>query len=219
MVNAAIFDMDGVLVDSEPFWQRAEVKVFEEVGLHLTPDDTASTIGLRIDDVVAYWYDRSPWPQRSLKEVQDAIVEEVVRLVHTEGLPMAGVRETLDACIEKGLALGLATSSPFSLIDAVLETIDAERSFDVVCSAVNEEFGKPHPAVYLTAARRLEIEPKNCLVVEDSIFGVEAGKAAGMFVVAVPAPHQFDDPAFQTADRKLRSLESLPRLLDELTAG
>lgn len=216
MTKAVIFDMDGVLVDSEPYWQQAEVKIFDEVGVHLTPDDTETTTGLRIDDVVAYWYERHPWPDRPRKDVQDAIIDEVVRLVRTEGEAMPGVRESVDACISNGLALGLATSSPFPLIDAVLETICAERSFDVVCSAVNEEFGKPHPAVYLTAARRLQFTPGECLVVEDSIFGVEAGKAAGMTVIAVPAPHQFDDSAFEAADYKLKSLVGFPPLLKEL---
>lgn len=129
---------------------------------------------------------------------------------------MPGVRDAIEACTARGLALGLATSSPFSLIDAVLESIGAEQSFDVVCSAVNEEFGKPHPAVYLTAARRLNVDPEKCLVIEDSIFGVEAGKAAGMRVVAVPPKEHFDLPAFKTADYRLRSLAELRGLLEGL---
>ncbi len=216
MIAAVIFDMDGVLVDSEPFWQQAEVNVFRQVGLHLSHADTDRTIGLRIDDVVAYWFEKQPWSAKSPKEVQEEIVSEVVRLVRTEGVPMPGVAASLEACRSMNLSLGLATSSPFSLIDAVLEVVDAEKLFDVVCSAVNEEFGKPHPAVYLTAARRLEVPPQRCLVVEDSIFGSEAGKAAGMTVVAVPAPHQYDDPSFEIADYQIRSLNEFPDLLDRL---
>jgi len=218
MIAAVIFDMDGVLVDSEPLWQRAEVKVFEEVGLHLSHADTDRTIGLRIDDVVAYWFEKQPWTSKTPKEVQEAIVTEVVRLVRSEGVPMPGVLASLEACRNLNVSLGLATSSPFSLIDAVLEVVEAEKLFDVVCSAVNEEFGKPHPAVYLTAARRLEVPPQRCLVVEDSIFGSEAGKAAGMTVVAVPSPLQYDDPAFEIADYKIRSLDEFPALLERLTA-
>lgn len=217
MISAVIFDMDGVLVDSEPFWQQAEVKIFGEVGIQLTTADTDRTIGLRIDDVVAYWFESQPWSNKSMRDVQDAIVAEVVRLVLEKGVAMPGVHASLATASERQLALGLATSSPHRLVDAVLESIGAQRSFDVVCSAANEEFGKPHPAVYLTAARRLEVPPRNCLVVEDSIFGVEAGKAAGMQVVAVPAPQQFDDPAFEAADFKLKSLEELPHLMSELT--
>jgi sugar-phosphatase len=216
MIEAVIFDMDGVLVDSEPFWQRAEVTIFGQVGVDITPADTDKTIGLRIDDVVAYWFEQRPWNGRSVKEVQEAIVAEVVRLVREEGDPMPGVNLSLASCAHNGLALGLATSSPFSLIDAILEKIGAERTFDVVCSAVNEEFGKPHPAVYLTAARRLGVTPEHCLVVEDSIFGTEAGKAAGMSVVAVPAAYQYDESAFEIADHKLRSLEQFPGLLERL---
>lgn len=217
MISAVIFDMDGVLIDSEPFWQRAEVKIFGEVGIDLTPADTDRTIGLRIDDVVAYWFDKHPWTDRSARDVQDAIVAEVVRLVRSEGVPMRGVPEALDFSLKKQLALGLATSSPFSLIDAVLERLGAQTKFDVVCSAANEEFGKPHPAVYLTAARRLDVSPEQCLVVEDSLYGVEAGKAAGMVVVAVPAPYQYDEKGFDQADYKLRSLDGFPQLVDTLT--
>ena len=218
MISAVIFDMDGILIDSEPFWQRAQVSIFGALGIELTARDTEGTIGLRIDDVVRYWYQRSPWTGTTLSQVQSDIVEEVIRLVQTEGGALPGVKESLTACLDMQLALGLATSSPHDLIDAVLDRIGAEKAFDVVCSAANEEFGKPHPAVYQTAARRLQVATHRCLVVEDSIFGVEAGKAAGMIVVAVPPAPLAADPGFDAADFKLDSLISLPKLINQMSA-
>ncbi|MFV1980904.1 MAG: hexitol phosphatase HxpB, partial [Rhodothermia bacterium] len=183
-LKAVIFDMDGVLVDSEPFWRRAQVRIFGEVGLSLTSDDTDQTMGVRIDEVVQFWFDRRPWRGPDPDTVARDIVDEVIRLVHLEGKRMRGVTATLDLLRSLELRVGLATSSSERLIDAVLSALRLENAFSVRCSAVDEEFGKPHPAVFLTTAARLGVNPRSCLVIEDSVIGVRAGKAAGMTVVA-----------------------------------
>jgi sugar-phosphatase len=122
---------------------------------------------------------------------------------------MTGVEHALQVVGSLDLPVGLATSSSERLIDAILTTLDLENIFAVVCSAAKEERGKPHPDVFLTTAHELGVNPSGCLVIEDSAFGVEAGKAAGMIVIAVPAPHQFDRKEFARADLKLRSLTEL----------
>lgn len=208
-LNAVIFDMDGVLVDSEPFWRRAQISVFGEIGLDLTQDDTDRTMGVRIDEVVRFWYDRHPWTGTDLIDVSAAIVDEVIRLVHLEGERMEGVTDSLSLFNSLGFRIGLATSSSERLIDAVLSTLRLEDEFAVRCSATTEEFGKPHPGVFLTTASRLAVEPRCCLVIEDSVFGVQAGKTAGMKVIAVPAPDQFRLAGFDQADLKLVSLADL----------
>jgi len=210
-LKAVIFDMDGVLVDSEPFWRRAQVRIFGEVGLSLTPADTEQTMGVRIDEVVQFWFDRSPWRGPDPDDVARAIDDEVIRLVRLEGKRMHGVTETLALLSSMELRIGLATSSSEPLIDAVLSALRLEDAFSVRCSAVDEEFGKPHPAVFLTTAARLGVNPHSCLVIEDSVYGVQAGKAAGMTVVAVPAPHQFDATGFDEADLKLATLADFSR--------
>jgi len=216
-LKAVIFDMDGVLVDSEPFWRRAQVRIFGDVGLSLTPGDTDQTMGVRIDEVVQFWFDRHPWTGVDLSDVSEAIVDEVIRLVRLEGKRMHGVTETLVLLKSLGLRVGLATSSSERLIDAVLSALRLEDAFSVRCSAADEKFGKPHPAVFLTAAARLGIDPHRCIVIEDSVFGVQAGKAAGMTVVAVPAPHQFNEAGFDEADVKLATLADFSReTIDEL---
>ena len=210
-LDAVIFDMDGVLVDSEPFWRRAQVRILGEIGLELTQDDTDQTIGVRIDEVVRYWYERHPWTGADLADVSTAIVDEVIGFVRLEGQRMEGVTESLSLFNSLGLRIGLATSSSEQLIDAVLSTLKLDDAFAVCCSAANEEFGKPHPGVFLTTAARLGVDPRRCLVIEDSVFGVQAGKAAGMMVVAVPSSEQFDLEGFDEADLKLATLADLSR--------
>ena len=211
VLKAVIFDMDGVLVDSEPFWRRAQVRIFGELGLSLTPADTEETMGVRIDEVVRFWFDRHPWTGVDPNDVASAIDDEVIRLVHLEGKRMHGVTEALALLESLELRVGLATSSSERLIDAVLSALRLEDAFLVRCSAAHEELGKPHPGVFLTTAARLGLDPRSCLVIEDSIFGVQAGKAAGMTVVAVPAPHQFDAAGFDVADVKLATLADFSR--------
>ena len=114
----------------------------------------------------------------------------------------------------EGLALGLATSSAPPLIQAVLTKLGLGDAFAITHSAVEEELGKPDPAVFLTTARLLGFEPSECVAIEDSVAGVRSGKAAGMRVIAVPPPHLFEKADYDEADLKLHSLEELtPEML------
>jgi mannitol-1-/sugar-/sorbitol-6-/2-deoxyglucose-6-phosphatase len=206
MLEAAIFDMDGLLVDSEPLWRRAEQTVFPLVGIHLTEAMCARTMGTRVDEVVRYWYTQKPWDNCSLEEVTERITAEVVRLVEQEGRPMAGVDYILDFFAQRGIAIALASSSATRLIDSVVARLGIRGRFAVLQSAELEPYGKPHPGVFLSAAAALGVEPTACLVFEDSFAGLIAGKAARMKVVAVPAAESFADRRFDIADLKLESL-------------
>ncbi len=209
-MQAAIFDMDGLLIDSEPLWRRAEQEVFLPLGLSLSDEDCATTTGMRIDEVVRHWHRRQPWQDRSVEQVSQDILSRVGELIAAEGEELAGVRATLERLDERGIRLAVASSSPRQLIDAVLERLGISDCFEGVFSATEEAFGKPHPAVYLSAARSLEVEPGECLAFEDSAAGVRSAKAAGMTVIAVPTAADFDDPAFDLADLKIASLEEFP---------
>jgi sugar-phosphatase len=186
-IEAVVFDMDGVLVDSEPMWRAVEREVFAGVGIELTDEDLYPTMGVRIADVVDRWYRRHPWPGPSREQVAETIVDGVARAVRERGLLLDGARDAVDHVRSLGLGVALASSSPMPLILAVLSLGGLAARFDVVVSGEDEELGKPDPAVFLSAARRLEVPPDRCLVVEDSINGVRAAKAAGMVCVAVPA--------------------------------
>ena len=122
---------------------------------------------------------------------------------------MPGLEHALDVVRNEDLALALASSSSPILIETVLHTLGLTTTFEVVRSAIHESHGKPHPAVFLATARDLGFSPSECAVIEDSAAGVQAARAAGMRVVAVPPPHLFADPAYEAADVKLHSLEEL----------
>ena len=205
-MKAVIFDMDGILIDSEPLWHIAEKEVFGALGIPLTDAMCEETTGLRTDALVTYWYDKQPWPHKPFETVADEIIERMRQLVDAHGVALAGVYKMLHDLAQRRLVLGVASSSPPALIDTVVDKLEIRTYFQVLCSAMEEEFGKPHPAVYLTTATRLGVEPHECLVFEDSVTGVRAAKAAGMTTIAVPAPHQYEDHRFAEADLKLRSL-------------
>ncbi|MEZ4317612.1 MAG: HAD-IA family hydrolase [Myxococcota bacterium] len=186
-MRAVIFDMDGVLVDSEPFWVEAELEVLGGLGVPLTPALCATTTGMRLDAVVEHWLARHPWTGRSVSEVQQDITRGVADRIRAFGEALPGMEDAVRVVREGGLAHAIATSSPHAVIDAVVERLGL-HDFPV-CSAMDEAAGKPDPAVYLTAARRIGVDPAACVAIEDSAPGVASARAAGMFVVAVqPVP-------------------------------
>ena len=208
-MRAVIFDMDGLIVDSEPLWREAEREVFAGVGLELTDADCERTMGMRTDEVVAHWYDLSPWPGPTPNEVETRITVRMQQLIAERAEPLPGLDHALETARAAGLVIGLASSSCPQLIDAVLSKLGLEHAFSAVCSAIEEPLGKPHPGVFLTTARRLGVEPAGCVVIEDSLAGVQAALAAGMRVIAVPPAHLFDEPGYRDAHFELRSLEDL----------
>jgi sugar-phosphatase len=205
-MKAAIFDMDGLLIDSEPLWQEAEISVFRSVGVPLTRELCRETIGLRLDEVVRHWYRKCPWDTESLEVVEARILEKIRHLIVSRGRPMPGVREIIDVLSEAKYELAVASSSPLRLVQTALETFGLIEHFSVLHSAEFEDKGKPHPAVYLSTMSRLGVDPGNCTAFEDSATGVRAAKSAGAWVIAVPDPADISNPAFADADVVLSSL-------------
>jgi mannitol-1-/sugar-/sorbitol-6-/2-deoxyglucose-6-phosphatase len=202
------------LVDTEPFWQEAELMVFPALGVPLKQEMCLETIGLRIDEVVAHWYRQYPWAGKSQERVAVEIVEEVARLVREKGEMLPGAREAIQMARQIGLKTALASSSSKFLIQTVLDHFDLEKEFQLFCSAEDDPYGKPHPAVFLRTAFQLEVPPTACVVLEDSITGLLAAKSARMRAIAVPNAHNFRDPRFVIADVRLDSLAELsPSLL------
>ena len=216
-IDAIIFDMDGLLIDSEPLWRIAEIEALSAVGIPITEEDALETTGLRTDEVVELWYARFPWQNPPKKEIEARIITRLITLARERGSLMAGVRETLDAVSGAGYPLAIASSSTSEIIAAVLETLGIAAYFQVTQSAEHEPYGKPHPGVYIEAARRLDVAPWRCLAFEDSPNGVIAAKAARMHCIAVPDPVLAGDHRLQAADLILPSLTEFHLgLLDHL---
>ena len=213
LTRAMIFDMDGVLIDSEPLWRRAEIKCFGAVGLTLTEEDCLKTVGLRIDEVANYWFERTPWFGVAPSAIADQIVDEMVALVVSEGVPAQGAQEAIEAVQADGWRIALASSSSKRLIDTVLESFGWQSYFEVVRSAENESHGKPHPAVYLAAVRELGLEPIDCVAIEDSANGMTSALEAGMRCIAIPEAATRNDPRFDSATWRLDSLRDVPEAL------
>ena len=201
-----IFDMDGLLVNSEPFWKIAEKEVFGKLGLNLTDDLLRQVMGFRLSEVVKHWYHYQPWPNPNFEQTERDVLDCVKQLIHQQADAMPGVHEVLTHCKNKNYKIALASSSAMELIDVVIDKLNIRHYFDVVWSAQYEEYGKPNPAIFLSVAKQLNTEPKHCVVFEDAINGVIAAKAARMYCIAIPEEVSYNDPRFAIADIKTQTL-------------
>lgn len=186
MIKAIIFDMDGLLVDSEPVWEKARKGMADEAGKPWTRDDHRSVMGVSTDEWVAYMIQRmelSFTPQ----EVQDQIVQRMLAMYREQIPYLPGAIEAIEMAA-KNYPIALASGSHPSLIEAVTNDIHLQGKFQVIVSVDEIGAGKPSPDVYLQTARRMGFPAEQCLCLEDSSNGILAGLRAGMKVIAVPDP-------------------------------
>jgi mannitol-1-/sugar-/sorbitol-6-/2-deoxyglucose-6-phosphatase len=161
--DAIIFDMDGVLIDSEPLWKIAMEFVFGQYGSTLTHQDFQKTVGLRIDEVIAFWNIQENWKLSDLKNVENQIIDKLISLIEFDPKPLPGVLDTLQFLKESGKKIGLATSSSQRLITTVLRALNIESYFNFTYSAEYESYGKPHPGVYIKVAAHLAVPNEGML--------------------------------------------------------
>ncbi len=211
-IQAVLFDMDGVLVDSEALRLRATQAALGSRGASCTERDNRAFFGATDAEMLRLLrilFDLS----ESTVSLVEARTHHLLALVRSEARPMPGVPVVPRRLRATGLALGLASASPRRIIQAVLQTVGLDGCFQAIVSGDEVARGKPAPDGSLMAARRLAVEPERCLVVEDSRNGVLAAKAAGMGVAAVPCPATSHED-FSIADLVLPSLEALPKALE-----
>lgn len=201
--------MDGLLVDSEPHWRSVEREVFSSVGLTLSDEECKQTTGLPIPAVVDYWYARFPWierPGQTKAEIGAAITHGAHVRIGERAEPMPGALDVLHFFGSRGLATAIASASPMSLIEVVVDRLGIRDRLTLWHSATLEARNKPAPDVYLGTARLLNVRPANCVAFEDSGTGLASARAAGMLTVAVPAEFEANDPKFAGADLKIPAL-------------
>ena len=207
--RAVIFDMDGLLLDTETLWHAAETDLFRRHGGEFTWDDKMAVIGTSYDFTSVYFADRLGLP----RDRGPALVTEMLELMHER------VRRQVDArpgAVElvarlrelEGVALGLASNSPRFLVDDALATAGMADAFDTIVTSDDVEHAKPAPDIYLLACERLGVDPSNALALEDSASGITAAKAAGLTVIGVP---QYAETDASAADHVVDSLEQLLR--------
>jgi mannitol-1-/sugar-/sorbitol-6-/2-deoxyglucose-6-phosphatase len=207
MINTVLFDMDGLLLDTEPLWGESMLRVADKHKIPITRKKFKETTGLRIYEVTDHWAIHYPWEGKSSKEVADEILNDIIASSKESGRVLDGVVKTLKLLRAHKFKIGLASSSPKHMIDQLVDHFGLTKYFDEITSADAVELGKPHPAVFLHCAEALGSKPNQCLVLEDSVNGMIAGKAARMKVIVIPDDLHFDDPRFSLADAKLKSLE------------
>jgi HAD superfamily hydrolase (TIGR01509 family) len=206
MIEAVIFDMDGLLVDSEPVWDKARRAMAAEAGKEWNREDQKAVMGVSTQTWVDYMIRRLELTL-SPAEVETWIVERMAKM-YRAGVPyLPGAVEAVHLAVNH-FPTALASGSHRALIDIVTADVPLREQFRVILSADEIGSSKPAPDVYLTAAQRLGIKPENCVCLEDSGNGILAGARAGMKVIAVP------DPRFPPAPEKLNQAH---RVLSALT--
>lgn len=202
--RAVVFDMDGLLLDTEVVWQRAEEDLFRRYGQVFNMEDKLAVIGTSFDHTADYFAKRlGQVPVRG-----PALVDELIDEMHAELQLQVGGRPGAVELIERlrgRTRLGLASNSPRRLVDAALATARLGDAFDAIVTSDDAAF-KPAPDLYLLACERLGVAPVDALALEDSPSGVAAAKAAGLTCIAVP---QFAETDVSAADRIIDSLEDL----------
>jgi HAD superfamily hydrolase (TIGR01509 family) len=209
--DAVIFDMDGVLVDSEPFGFEALRRVMARYGLPYGEAENAEFLGRTTLDSCQILRERHRLPEAA-ETLADWYVEGMLEQIARGPIPMAGVPEVLRRIRAAGYRMALASSAEVRVIDANLTALGLRPLFDAVVSGTQVARGKPAPDVFLAAAERLGAPPATCLVVEDSRNGLLAAKAAGMRCAVVPCAHTRHQD-FGECDHRLAALPDLLALL------
>jgi HAD superfamily hydrolase (TIGR01509 family) len=213
-ITTILFDMDGVIADSEPVWDEIDSELLARYGHKYTQEYKKHIMGKSFVLSSGFYRDTFNLPV-SLDEL---IVERraiAANFYATHIAPFESAPRVLVALRERGLRIGLATSATSELAVPFLEKYDLKKYFDAITTGEEVSNGKPAPDIYLRAAGKLEAEPQNCLVVEDAVAGVQAGKSAQMRVAAIPDTHYVDiNDYIGFADFVLNRLEELPALLE-----
>ena len=216
MISAVIFDLDGVLLDSEPFHDQTTTSILESYGAKGAYEAIRPYVGRSSADL---------WAAMKAKYDIPASVEDLVELQwkkNVAGIPDSGLErseglsELLDYCHEKGIHIAVASSSRQDYVEAVFDLLDLWKYVEVFATGAEVKNGKPMPDIFLLAATRLDIDPERCLVIEDSTAGVQAGRMAGMYTLGYENPTSGGQNV-SAADVVIKSLSEVPKIIEQLS--
>lgn len=206
MLDTVIFDMDGLLIDSEPLWQKAGMQALSEYGIAISLEQYHATTGLRTPEWIDWWFTYYNISTEHAAAAISSIEQNAIALIETEGLAYPGTGYILEFFKKRGFTIGLATSSPMRLVEVVVKKLGIASYFEAYSSAEFLPFGKPHPEVFMNCYRALGAKPQHCVCFEDSFNGMISAKAAKMKCVVVPASTEYEKVKWNAADLKISSL-------------
>lgn len=211
-LNTVIFDMDGLLIDSEPLWNEAANEVFKEYGINLSDEQQATTTGLRTSEFLEWWFGYYNIGDDEFAKAEKKIFQYVIDKIKYKGKIKPGVDHIFNFFYGRGFKIGIATQSPQQLIEEVMDICGVRKFVQATSSAEYLPYGKPHPQVYINCANALQSHVLECICFEDSFNGLIAAKAARMKCVVVPEHSQQKEDRWNAADLKLSSLQNFGAL-------
>lgn len=214
-IKAVLFDMDGLMVDTESLSTEAFINSAKAQGYNMTKEETLKVLGFTKANIYQFWIDYFQGTNVDGKKLVDDHYEYIENVLYTVGPEkMPYVEELLKYLRENNYKIAVASSSDTADIKNNLEKTKLEKYIDEIASGAEVENGKPAPDVFLLAAERLDVDPKDCLILEDSKAGVKAGKASGAMVFMVPDMFTVDKECEETADRILTNLGEVIEILE-----
>lgn len=201
-LQAVIWDLDGVIIDSAEEHRKSWHRLAQSAGLPLTDEQFYATFGMRNDVIIPKLW--GPMPSERIQELADRKEEYYREFVRHAATPLPGAIELLSALRTAGYRQALASSTPIKNIELINEVLGLDRYLSVLVSGESVVHGKPAPDVFLKAAAELGVEPDRCLVIEDAVAGVEAAHAGGMLCIAVAGER--DLPGLRKADLMVKDL-------------
>lgn len=214
-IKAVLFDMDGLMVDTESLSTEAFINSVKAQGYNMTKEETLKVLGFTKANIYQFWIDYFQGTNVDGKKLVDDHYEYIENVLYTVGPEkMPYVEELLKYLRENNYKIAVASSSDTADIKNNLEKTKLEKYIDEIASGAEVENGKPAPDVFLLAAKRLGVDPKDCLILEDSKAGIKAGKASGAMVFMVPDMFTVDKECEDTADRILTNLGEVIGILE-----
>lgn len=214
-IKAVLFDMDGLMVDTESLSTEAFINSAKAQGYNMTKEETLKVLGFTKANIYQFWIDYFQGTNVDGKKLVDDHYEYIENVLYTVGPEkMPYVEELLKYLKENNYKIAVASSSDAADIKNNLEKTKLEKYIDEIASGAEVENGKPAPDVFLLAAKRLGVDAKDCLILEDSKAGIKAGKASGAMVFMVPDMYTVDKECEDTADRILANLGEVIEILE-----